>query len=555
MASWHRLWRIVYPNFHGQSMFKDLCAQQVGKLPDLEAAAAAAATPAPASSLAPDAQPRGKSAVGVPATERDLLLVVFSPAHDFEPNETVLVPRSHGGFTYGIVTSKLELACSSIATPDASDPAEPPPRHMVAGWRVISGFQDGQADKPLRKDLFPLLLGKLHSSLSLAQAKDRAAAMATAASPVAAIAANKKARAPVASTSTPMLPQEQQQLHDVRDAYSFNENAGTLSDISLDRIPGFLEDDDDDDDDDDEYGSGSDDGDYENDDEDEEDECDDDVGDVDGFECNGSLNSDTDMTGEEIVFWDNAPHASKFGFESFAQQARDQDQEVPPAATTMISEPAPVGMPAPVRVVEAATNANDLQQAPESPPSAASEPNSREVDDDVVSCDATAQRGGLLRVELPATAAATPSDEQTARDKPRPKHNRRKAARHLVVIDAPNVAMKHGKSGVYSAMGIKICIDYWLSKGHDVIAFLPSHYITAYVHCLCLSLIHPSCGLFDPKSRSKPSTSGTARLSDFMPKIDNVALIKELVDRGLISLTPPQVGTRLHSTLSNINVN
>ena len=113
-----------------------------------------------------------------------------------------------------------------------------------------------------------------------------------------------------------------------------------------------------------------------------------------------------------------------------------------------------------------------------------------------------AQRGGgLLRVELPQS------------EKPPKKKKGR-----LVVIDAPNVAMKYGKH-IYSAKGIKICMDYFQDRGFEVIGFLPEHYV-----------------------RSKPSTTGTVSLKEYMPsKIDDLDLVKQMVEDELIVLTPPQV--------------
>eukprot|EP01095_Lingulamoeba_sp_RSL-Kostka_P014337 TRINITY_DN6215_c0_g1_i1.p1 TRINITY_DN6215_c0_g1~~TRINITY_DN6215_c0_g1_i1.p1 ORF type:complete len:616 (+),score=223.73 TRINITY_DN6215_c0_g1_i1:194-1849(+) len=97
-------------------------------------------------------------------------------------------------------------------------------------------------------------------------------------------------------------------------------------------------------------------------------------------------------------------------------------------------------------------------------------------------------------------------------------NNRRSKNKCLIVLDAPNIAMKYGKQLHYSAYGIRLCADYWISRGHEVVAFLPEHYIT-----------------------SKPPEKGqNATLSSFMPKIDDIDLIYEMVEENIISLTPPQ---------------
>lgn len=43
----------------------------------------------------------------------------------------------------------------------------------------------------------------------------------------------------------------------------------------------------------------------------------------------------------------------------------------------------------------------------------------------------------------------------------------------LIVIDAPNVAMRHGINAKFSCKGIKLAIDFFHSAGHRVVSFLP----------------------------------------------------------------------------------
>mmetsp|Transcript_3015 Transcript_3015/g.4597 ORF Transcript_3015/g.4597 Transcript_3015/m.4597 type:complete len:1289 (-) Transcript_3015:431-4297(-) len=47
----------------------------------------------------------------------------------------------------------------------------------------------------------------------------------------------------------------------------------------------------------------------------------------------------------------------------------------------------------------------------------------------------------------------------------------------LIVIDAPNVAMRHGINAKFSCRGIKLALDFFHAAGHRVIAFLPDHYL------------------------------------------------------------------------------
>lgn len=89
---------------------------------------------------------------------------------------------------------------------------------------------------------------------------------------------------------------------------------------------------------------------------------------------------------------------------------------------------------------------------------------------------------------------------------------------HLIVIDGPNVAKNHGKDVEFNTIGIKIAIDYWAKKGHDVIAFLPQHYF----------------------KRRQPAATAELTLQEFLPKANNLPLLKQLIDSGRVVLTPPQ---------------
>ncbi|XP_028169293.1 NEDD4-binding protein 1-like isoform X2 [Ostrinia furnacalis] len=53
------------------------------------------------------------------------------------------------------------------------------------------------------------------------------------------------------------------------------------------------------------------------------------------------------------------------------------------------------------------------------------------------------------------------------------KDDRNKTGLRMVVIDGSNVAMEHGRGRCFSVKGLKICIDYFLKRGHAVKAFVP----------------------------------------------------------------------------------
>ena len=45
----------------------------------------------------------------------------------------------------------------------------------------------------------------------------------------------------------------------------------------------------------------------------------------------------------------------------------------------------------------------------------------------------------------------------------------------MFVLDVQNIAMRHGNNKSFNCKGIKIVIDYWQTKGHEVIGFLPDY--------------------------------------------------------------------------------
>lgn len=56
-----------------------------------------------------------------------------------------------------------------------------------------------------------------------------------------------------------------------------------------------------------------------------------------------------------------------------------------------------------------------------------------------------------------------------------PGKKEKKNSKPLVVIDAQNLAMKHGRDKVFSTRGILIAVAYWRGNGHKVVGFLPEY--------------------------------------------------------------------------------
>ena len=45
----------------------------------------------------------------------------------------------------------------------------------------------------------------------------------------------------------------------------------------------------------------------------------------------------------------------------------------------------------------------------------------------------------------------------------------------LIILDVQNIAMRYSHNKKFSCIGIKIAIDYWVSRGHRVLGFLPDY--------------------------------------------------------------------------------
>ena len=138
-----------------------------------------------------------------------------------------------------------------------------------------------------------------------------------------------------------------------------------------------------------------------------------------------------------------------------------------------------------------------------------------------------------LATACPAAAAAVPSSNTKApphRKEPQPRAARpaprianqvQPAGKPLIVIDGPNVAIKHGQRTRFSCRGIQLVIEYWQAAGHRTLAFVPDSYLN-----------------FDRAGGSKRAAS--LGLSDAKYVADDVPLLRTLEARGDLVVTPPQ---------------
>lgn len=101
----------------------------------------------------------------------------------------------------------------------------------------------------------------------------------------------------------------------------------------------------------------------------------------------------------------------------------------------------------------------------------------------------------------------------------------------LIVIDAANVAMRHGLNARFSCKGIRLVMKYFSNLGHSVIAFLPDYYMN-YEQVGQLRRLE-SLGLSDSQKISKQS-----KLSVKIP--DDINMLQDMMKEGLLVGTPPQ---------------
>lgn len=86
----------------------------------------------------------------------------------------------------------------------------------------------------------------------------------------------------------------------------------------------------------------------------------------------------------------------------------------------------------------------------------------------------------------------------------------------IVLIDGPNVAMRHG-NGKFSSKGIKYAIEYYLSKGYEVKAIIPEQYLNE-----------------DRGTRLKFKGGKDAKKAP-----DSIAVLRDLDSQGFLIKTPP----------------
>jgi len=95
-------------------------------------------------------------------------------------------------------------------------------------------------------------------------------------------------------------------------------------------------------------------------------------------------------------------------------------------------------------------------------------------------------------------------------------------SREFFILDAPNIAMRHGSQKLFSTGGIQIAIEFFRKRGHKVLALMPEYYLDYnYVG-----------------GKMRLNKVGFNVQAQKMP--DNVSLLISLRDEGLVATTPAQ---------------
>eukprot|EP01041_Mallomonas_annulata_P008228 gene8228-16920_t len=95
----------------------------------------------------------------------------------------------------------------------------------------------------------------------------------------------------------------------------------------------------------------------------------------------------------------------------------------------------------------------------------------------------------------------------------------------LIVVDAPNVAMRHGLNAKFSCAGIRIVLEFFAQAGHKVVSFLPDYYLSYE-------------GVNGIRRQAVLNIDGATVRASRVP--DDVNLLQQLVVRGLLIGTPAQ---------------
>jgi hypothetical protein len=100
----------------------------------------------------------------------------------------------------------------------------------------------------------------------------------------------------------------------------------------------------------------------------------------------------------------------------------------------------------------------------------------------------------------------------------------------LIVLDAPNIAMRHGMNQQFSSRGVRLAVDYFQALGHRVVAFIPDYMLKDEKEQLAARRTQP-------RSANLTLDNNIANVCKIP---DDIAMLRAMVQEGVLVPTPPQ---------------
>ena len=105
-----------------------------------------------------------------------------------------------------------------------------------------------------------------------------------------------------------------------------------------------------------------------------------------------------------------------------------------------------------------------------------------------------------------------------------------------MILDVQNIAMRFGNSRTFACQGIKIAIEYWTSRGHKVLGFLPDYLLWREKILSQWQTL--------AKAKEDPASVDQEALQQILSKLqqlpDDVDYLLELQAHGILCGTPSQ---------------
>ncbi|GLE04367.1 hypothetical protein PINS_up013297 [Pythium insidiosum] len=127
-------------------------------------------------------------------------------------------------------------------------------------------------------------------------------------------------------------------------------------------------------------------------------------------------------------------------------------------------------------------------------------------------------KGDPKQLDAPTNSSAPSSPPSTALPPPTETISAVPRQR-VVVLDAANIAMRHGQRQRFSARGVQLCASYFGSRGDRVVAFLPDYYV-------------------ETDAVRRFSSNSRRRRERVSP--EDAAILQDMLSKGVLVSTPAQ---------------